>query len=283
MASTTRSSDTLERASQVAAEAQQHSGNAIEMAARAGYATKGVVYMVVGTLAAMAAWGAGGQTTGSKGAIAEIGSQAYGQIMLWIIGIGLAGFSLWRFVQCFADPDNKGTDAKAMATRAMYFISGLTYAFLAYTAMPLGGGGSSGGGDTKKSIVAQLMSLPAGRWIVGAIGLIVAGYGCYMVYKGLADKFMSKFSGLTGKAHKVALYSGRLGLAARGIVFAITGGFVVLAAVQLNPDQTKGVGEALDVLGRQPYGAWVLLAVAIGLFCYGVFSLVKSRYRTFNV
>lgn len=283
MATTTPTSGAMDQAGEVASQAQEHGGTAIEMAARAGYATKGVVYLVVGALAAMAAWGTGGETTGSKGAIQEIGSQAYGQIMLWIIGIGLAGFCLWRFVQCFADPDNKGTDAKGLVTRAMYLVSGITYGFLAYTAMPLGGGGNSGGGDTKQSVVAQIMSVTGGRWIVGAIGLIVAGYGCYMVYKGLADKFMDKFSGLSGKSYKVALYSGRLGLASRGVTFAIIGGFVILAAVRLDPSQTKGVGEALDVLGRQPYGAWVLLATAIGMMCYGVFSLVKSRYRTFHV
>ncbi|MFW5811148.1 MAG: DUF1206 domain-containing protein, partial [Thermodesulfobacteriota bacterium] len=32
-------------------------------------------------------------------------------------------------------------------------------------------------------------------------------------------------------------------------------------------------------LASQPYGPWLLGAVAIGLFCYGIHCLVLARYR----
>ena len=73
-----------------ASERSEEGKKVLSIVGRIGYATKGVVYMIVGGLAVAAAWGAGGSTTGSKGAISEIGSQPYGQVLLWVVAVGLA-------------------------------------------------------------------------------------------------------------------------------------------------------------------------------------------------
>ena len=72
---------------------------ALETLARLGYAVKGVVYGLVGVLAVQAAFGSGGQTTGSRGAIDTLAGGPFGRVLLWIVGIGLAGYTLWRFAQ----------------------------------------------------------------------------------------------------------------------------------------------------------------------------------------
>ena len=86
--------------------------------ARAGYAAKGVLYITIGILAAMAAFGGGGDgaTTGSKGAIRAIQEQPFGQVLLVLLTVGLAGYALWRFVQAILDPEGEGTDAKGAAS-----------------------------------------------------------------------------------------------------------------------------------------------------------------------
>jgi H+/Cl- antiporter ClcA len=72
---------------------------------------------------------------------------------------------------------------------------------------------------------------------------------------------------------------GRLGFAARGIVFLVIGGFLVAAAIHSRASQARGLGGALDALAAQPFG-WILLAVtAAGLFAFGAFSMVEARYR----
>src|SRR5690606_832994 len=48
---------------------------------RLGYLTRGLVYMVIGGLALAAAVGPGGQTTGSRGAVRQIGHEPYGQVL----------------------------------------------------------------------------------------------------------------------------------------------------------------------------------------------------------
>ena len=72
---------------------------------------------------------------------------------------------------------------------------------------------------------------------------------------------------------------GRFGLAARGIVFGVIGIFLIIAALQHNPDQAKGLGGALGELSQQPYGQILLGVVAMGLIAYGIYTLAEARYR----
>src|SRR6476646_6686838 len=74
---------------------------------RFGFAAKGLVYAIVGGLAAQAAIGAGGETTDTRGALIWIVQAPFGRFLLGTVGIGLAGYALWRFVQAIADTENK--------------------------------------------------------------------------------------------------------------------------------------------------------------------------------
>lgn len=257
--------------------------DAFEVCGRIGYATKGVVYLIVGGLAAAAAWGAGGETTGSKGAIQTIAEQPFGQAMLWVVAVGLFGYAIWRLVEAFYNTDTYNSNTSAVA-RVGYAVSGIIYGVLAWKVAPFSASSTqSGGNESKQTAASWLMSLPAGAWIVAAIGVAVGGYGIYLIYKGATDSFTDKYnSGSMSQAEaKIARYAGRIGLPARGVVFGVIGLFVIIASMTLDPSKVKGTGEALDVLARQPYGTWVLLAVAVGLVFYGVFCFVQARYRSF--
>ena len=72
---------------------------------------------------------------------------------------------------------------------------------------------------------------------------------------------------------------GRFGYAALGVVFTIIGIFLIVAAVQDNPHEAKGLDTALQELLRQPFGPILLAIVALGLIAYGVYSFVEARYR----
>ena len=76
-----------------------------------------------------------------------------------------------------------------------------------------------------------------------------------------------------------ATRAGRLGYAARGVVSGVIGAFLVQAAVQTDPDKALGLGGALRTLARQPFGPYLLGAVAAGLMAYGAFMFVMARYR----
>ena len=95
--------------------------------ARFGYAAKGVVYIIIGGLAALAAFTGGGRKTDSRGAFEEILSQSYGKLLLGAVAVGMAAYAVWRFVQAVKDTENKGSDAKGIARRIGYAAIGVIH------------------------------------------------------------------------------------------------------------------------------------------------------------
>jgi type IV secretory pathway VirB2 component (pilin) len=255
----------------------------VERLARFGYAAKGTVYGIVGLLAAQAAFGTGGKTTDTQGALQTIVRQPFGKILLGLVAIGLIGYVLWRFVQAIKDPENKGTDAKGLTQRLGYAISGSIYAGLAFSAVRLvlgsGGGGNS---NSTEDWTARLLAQPFGQWLVGTVGAFIIGLGFYQFYLAYSAKFRKELNltQLSNTEQKWVVGIGRLGLAARGIVFCVIGFFLIQAARQSDPSQARGLGEALQALAQQPYGPWILGIVAVGLVAYGIYMVIQARYRS---
>ena len=268
-----------------------HAGPAIAALARAGYAAKGVVYLLVGGLALLAAVRSRlpfaapqGATTGTRGALASLLDQPYGKAILCVVAAGLAGYALWCFVRAVFDPERDGKDAKGVGKRAFNFAKGLVHAGLVAAVVGMVRGTASGAGDDgnqARDWTAWLMSFPLGVWLVGLVGLGVTGYGARQVYKGwtadLDDQLSLRRLG-PGAARWTVRFS-RFGMAARGVVFGIIGMFLVVAAYRANPQEVKGVGEALAALERQAYGPVLLAVVALGLVSYGAYQFILARYR----
>src|SRR5439155_1868288 len=84
---------------------------------RLGYAVKGVVYLIIGSLAAQLAVGHGGKATDQRGALQTIAAQPFGKFLLIVVAIGLLGYALWSFIQAVLDPDREGHDTKGMVSR----------------------------------------------------------------------------------------------------------------------------------------------------------------------
>ena len=275
----------------------------VEKIARLGYAVKGILYVLIGVLAVMAAFGGGGKTAGSRGAIKSVADAPFGNVLLWIVAAGLAAYALWRFTQAFLDPDDKGSDTEGIIKRIGYFISGLIHAGLTYwlvrgllssgdpgsgsggSGSGIGSGGSSSGssssGGGASDWTATLMEQPFGPWLVGLVGGGVVAYGLYQLYKAATVDFSDKFKTdeMSETEKKVARVAGQAGLSARGVVFGLMGGFLIYAALTANPSEAKGLGGALDTLAAQPFGPYLLAAVAFGLAAYGVYCGVNARYR----
>jgi hypothetical protein len=255
----------------------------IERLARFGYAAKGVVYCLVGLLALLSALGRGGDTTGSRGALQSLLEQPFGQILVAILAVGLAGYSLWCFIQAIEDPEQDGSDAKGIAKRMYSFSKGVIYFSLVIAAigMAIGARRSSGDESRLDEWTAKLMSLPYGPWIVGILGVSVIGYGVrqlYRAWKAKLDDQLNLFS-LGAGSHAWALRVSRFGIGARGAIFVLIGIFLVLAAYHSAPSEARGVGESLAALRDRPYGPWLLGIVALGLISYGIYEFIRARYR----
>ena len=261
----------------------------METFARFGYAAKGFVYAAIGILALLAAFTTGGKTTGTSGALQAIASQPFGKVLLGLIAFSLIGYVIWRLIEAFNDPDNKGTDAKGLLTRFGYALSALAYAGVAINAALLAIGSSSsssgGGSSSKQDWTATVMQQPFGRWLVGIGGAIIVGIGFYRIYRAYKVKFRKKLnlSELNIKQEKWLVNISRFGIAARGVVFIMIGFFVLQAAKNYNPQNVKGLDGALLTLAQQPYGKVLLALMALGLIAYAIYLFLQARYRRFKI
>lgn len=252
------------------------------MVGRIGYAAKGTVYFVVGILAGMAALGEGGGTTGQKGALNEIGQQPFGQVLLVLLGIGLACYAVWRFLAGAFDAEGKGSDAKGLAVRGGFLVSAMIHFGLAFgslRAVTGNGGGGDGEGDAR-SMTAKVLDMPFGPWLVILAGIVVGIVGLIQWSRAIKEKYRSKFN-LDGKAagqrHWIERIS-KMGLFARGLVFLLIAFFLVQAGWQADASEVRGFGGALKSLAQQPYGPWLLGITALGVICYGIYCAVVALY-----
>jgi hypothetical protein len=268
-------------------EAQHHARRAaheaspwVQRLARLGYAAKGVVYLIIGGIAAQAALSPAEQVEGPEGAMASILDKPFGKVLLGLVALGLAGFVVWRLVQAVMDPEHAGGGMKRAAVRVGHAISAVMYAALTFEAVRMLRGGGEGGGGTQHW-TAVVMEKPFGRIAVGVAGVGIAAYGIYQIihaFKSDLDKRLN-LEGSPVATRRRVLAVGRAGTAARGVVFAIIGWLVLQAALRYDPSRAEGLQGALGTLRQAAYGPYLLGLVALGLIAYGIFSLVKARYR----
>jgi hypothetical protein len=111
-----------------------------EWLARSGYAAEGCVYVIMGGLAVLAALGAGGRTTGAKGALLALLSQPFGFALLGLVAFGLLCLSGWRIAQSILDADRLGNEGSALVRRIGYGVSGAVDAGFAFFAISVSSG-----------------------------------------------------------------------------------------------------------------------------------------------
>jgi hypothetical protein len=271
-----RAEGAVDRAGDAADRATRDAAPWVEKLARMGYAAKGAVYLLVGGLAVAAAFGNGGDTTGSTGAMASIADSTLGRAVLALIALGLAGYVIWSLVRAIRDPEDKGT-----GHRIFYVVTALIHGFLAVEAARMamsGSGGGSGGDSGASHWSAQVMQQPFGAWLVGAAGVAIALYGIQQLINAwrvdLDDQLA--LGRMSASARTWAVRSGRFGLAARGVVFSIIGYSVVKAAMEASPEEARGLDAVLDSWRDTP---WLLGVIALGLVAYGIYNLIRARYR----
>jgi hypothetical protein len=249
--------------------------------ARWGHVSKGIVYIIIGVLAFGAAFGVGGRTTDSNGALHTIAEQPFGRVLLGLVGVGLLGYALWRFAEAALDPENKGSDAKGIGQRFGYAFSGFVYGSLAFTAFRIVLHVTGGNQTSQQDWTATLLARPFGQWLVAIVGLITIGTGISALAKAFTAKFREhlKIGEMDHDKEVWVTRLGRIGYGARGVVLSIIGVFFLNAARQANPQKSGGLDEALDALARQTYGPWLLGTVAVGLIAYGLYAVAEARYR----
>ncbi|WP_424494673.1 DUF1206 domain-containing protein [Salinimicrobium sp. GXAS 041] len=254
--------------------------------ARTGFVAKGTVYGITGILTFMAAFNLGGQKAGKLQVLQFLDKQTFGNALLILMGLGLACYAAWRFIQSVSDPEDIGSDAKAKVKRAAFFISGLLYLGLAVLSIlrvfgSRGSGGSSGSSAKSSSFLAS----ETGLILIGIGGAAVAIVGFFQFYKAYKNDYTKKFdlSSLSEEKRRESISkTAKFGLSARGVLLLIIGYFALQAAISSDPSEIKSTSEAFSFIQDSSYGAWLMGLVAAGLVAYALYMFLMAKYRRFK-
>lgn len=265
---------------------QSAAPSSVTAIARAGLISKGVVYCLLGALAFMSAFEIGGRSgdDADKKGVLNLIEGIGGKLLLGILAIGLFCYAAWRFIEAYREGRAAKGATKKGGKVIRHLFSGIAYFLLAlYAARSLFGNGDKEGGDSTQSTVSELLAKPFGDWLVGLFGLALAITGIYQIYYGLSGKFSKHVQDLSlrSTASRNLLLAGKIGYAARGIVWLILAWLVFKAAFQSDSGEAGGTGKAFHFLEAASFGSYLLGALGIGLICYGVFNFIRARFERF--
>ena len=251
---------------------------------RIGLVARGVVYCIIAGLALRIAAG-DLERADNRGALETILRQPMGRVMLLVLAIGLAAYAASWFVKAAAGAAEGGsprTGASGSALRVVDALKGVMYAGLAALALAIAVRGRSGGGtETEQEWTAEILAREYGRPLVALAGVALVGVGLYLLYRGLSQSFEEnlRMRSMPSWARRPASLLGTAGYAARGVIFCLIGLFIVIAAANFDAEESVGVDGALKKIVERRFGPAMLVVVALGLLCFGLFSFVEARYR----
>ncbi|MGH4138379.1 DUF1206 domain-containing protein [Clostridium sp.] len=256
-----------------------------EFMARVGFATRGLIFFVMGILALLLAFGRGGKTTDQQGAIAMIGKQPEGKVLLWLILIGLICYSSWALIQVIINPFNKENDTKGISARLGYLFGAVSYSFLAIPTYALLTGGSKPvhvGKQAAKTqnYVSKILDMPFGQWMILIVAIIVISVGIFQISKAFMPLFGSQLDLIKLNIYQLKWVKGfgMFGTISRGFVITLVGIFLVIAAYTSDSNNAKGFDSALMSLLNQPYGRWLIGIIALGLMSFGIYDLLIAMF-----
>ena len=232
---------------------------------RIGFLGRGILYILIAWLALQT-----GRTEDLTGALEYLGHGA-GRILLMVIAAGLAAYGIWRLADAVFGIESFGNDAKAQRKRIAAGFIGLVYVFLALKAVIVLFAGRAVTGITRDQ-AATVLDLPGGTIMLGVTAIILIGAGLNQFRIAAICSFLDP---LDQRARAEAVrWLGRIGYAARGVIFLMVGYLIGKAAIAGRSQEAGGMEQALDVMSDT-----VLYAVAVGLLLFGVFSIIEAFFR----
>lgn len=244
---------------------------AVEVLARLGLASRGLVWLVLGLLALSLVRGSEAKAD-QAGALAALADKPFGRPLLVVLAVGFVGYATWLLLEAAVSREGARHRVQSGSKAVVYLaLSVSTVQFL---------GRGAGGGDAQ-SRTAEVMSRPGGRTAVGLVGLVVLGIGGYLAVQGLRRKHADALEDyrVPDGLRRPAVWVGAVGYVGRSVTLGLVGAFLLRAALLFDPKQAKGLDAALQAVAQQPYGRVLLGLTVVGMLAYALWSFFEAVYR----
>jgi len=262
--------------------AAEKAGNSatLETLARVGLIAYGVVHLLIGWLTLQIAWGASAASADNSGALKTLAEQPFGKVLLWLVAAGMVALALWQASEAIWGYQHR-TGADRVRKRISSGATALVYLALGVSAALVAVGSGSSSSQSEQQATSGVLAWPAGQFIVVLAGLVIIAVGVAGVVKGARKSFAEEIdtSSMKPIARKVVAQLGQVGYIARGIALSVVGGLLGYAALTFDPQKAQGLDGAMRAILEQPFGRFLLTAVALGFIAFGLFAFLQSRYR----
>jgi hypothetical protein len=245
-----------------------------EALARFGFFARGLVYVLMGAVAARVALLQRGHATGPVDALARTLTGWTGGLLLAVVAAGLFAFVLFRAAQCVR--------TRRRFAQIGYAGSALGNLFLAISAVRilfhLHAGEDAAG---LRELGSRLVSTAWGRGALELGGAITVIAGGVEMVRALLDRLPADFTAaIMARGQKGwTTVLARVGVFAHGAVIAVAGYSVFRAGIESNPRALSGTEAALRTIMRADTGLVLFALVAAGLLAYGLSLLVLAAHQ----
>ena len=242
--------------------------------ARAGYAANGVVHILIGAIVLAIAVGGDGESD-QAGAFKAIGAVPAGFVALWALAIALGALGLWHIA---AAALARGSRAQRWGLRVSEGGQAVVFLALGAIAGAVALGAKPDGDDAARAASRGVLSVPGGPYVLGAAGLGIGIAGIVFVVMGVRRSYRNKVSVPSGPLGAGIDLLGIVGFVAKGVALVAVGILIVVAAVNVDPEEAGGLDGGISSLLALPFGPLLVGAVGAGFIAYGVFCGFRARY-----
>ncbi len=251
----------------------------LSFAVRAGLACYAGVHVLLAFVVVRLVLGSDRGSSTSQGALALLAGDPVGRWTLAALALGFAVLVLWQVVTAAVGyRDREGWSRAVMRAGAACRV--VVYGYLGWSCAGLAIAGRSATKGSPESTTAHLMSMPLGPWLVGAAGAVAVGVGIGLAIFGWLGGFVDQLDEEARRTDRRVpiVVVGRVGYIAKGLAMVVVGVLLGWAAWTHDPKKSGGLDESLYTLLGGGLGTAAVITVGIGIGCFGVYLLARSRH-----
>ncbi|EJF08660.1 DUF1206 domain-containing protein [Pontibacter sp. BAB1700] len=252
--------------------------------ARYGCVSIGLVYVLLGSMAILSLFGRSEDDADEERALDYLLEYTLGEILVWVVLIGMVGYITWRVFEAITDPYEFGKDLKGIGKRVGVALSGVGYGLIAFSAYEVLNGGGGNSEEEQQLMIARILAWDAGPWLVGAAGVVTMLTGLVQFQYVIQGAYNKRLDLGELEQHKKRIIHtlAWAGYFARGIILLVLGYFLLRGAIKQDENAVGDTDSAFDFIGGGTVGDTAFFLVALGTICYGFFMFIFSVFYKFR-